>query len=243
MRLNACWREDFGAMTDFEPTAHEADPLHSLISWPAVIAGMVVAVAVGAMLDLLGSALGAGTLSPFDPAAAGARAFGVGSGLWMVLANILALFAGGFVASRAAKYPDRHEGMLHGLTVWALAFIVVVLAAGVMAGGPPAVPGPDVAEAAASGPDATAQSGALQSDGSIAPPDAAAAPASPPAPVARVAAPQKDPATGVALWSFLTMLLGAGAAVFGGRYGARQHGWERRAARIDPTDPHPPLRL
>lgn len=35
-------------------------PLHVLVSWPAVIAGAIVAVAVGAMLNLLGLALGAG---------------------------------------------------------------------------------------------------------------------------------------------------------------------------------------
>jgi len=228
-------------MTDFEPTVREDHPLHSLISWPAVIAGVAVAVAAGAMLDLLGVALGAGALNPFDPTHAAVRAFSVGAGLWMALANILALFAGGFVASRAAKYDDRHQGMLHGLMVWALAFIVVVFVAGSMAGGGAAVSsaGPD----AVVGADAAASGGVLQSDGSIAPPDTASAASVAPAPAPRPPIVQKDPAATVALWSFLTMLLGAAAAVFGGRYGARRHAWEMRAARIDPTDPHPPLRL
>ena len=230
-------------MTDFEPTVREDHPLHSLISWPAVIAGVVVAVAVGAMLDLLGVALGAGALNPFDPAHAAIRAFTVGSGLWMALANILALFAGGFVASRAAKYPDRHQGMLHGLTVWALAFVVVVFVAGSMAGGALGAAAPDVVSDSAPGPDMATAGGALQSDGSIAPPDAATGVAANPAAAPRAPTVQKDPAATVALWSFLTMLLGAAAAVFGGRYGARRHAWETRAPRIDSTDPHPPLRL
>jgi hypothetical protein len=242
-------------MTDANATVYETHPLHTLISWPAVIAGAAVAVAAGAMLNLLGVALGAGALNPFDLTRGGAKAFTVGAGLWIALANAVALFAGGLVASRAAKYADHHRGMLHGLIVWAVAFLVAIFVAGsTAAGGVTAALGgaasnPVAAEAAAPAPAATDPSiptGVLQSDGSIAPADASAMPQAAPvtsAPRAAVAQKAADTTGALALWSFLTMLLGAVAAVFGGRYGSRTHAWETRARHAEPLAPHLPPRL
>lgn len=242
-------------MTDANAIGYDAHPLHTLISWPAVIAGAVVAVAAGAMLNLLGVALGAGALNPFDLTRAGAKAFTVGAGLWIALANTVALFAGGLVASRAAKYADHHHGMLHGLIVWAVAFLVALFVAGATAaGGVTAALGAGADNAAAvtaadvaAPPDLSAPNGVLQSDGTVIPSDAGAPGANvTPAPAAsHPATVQKaaDTTASLALWSFLTMLLGAVGAVFGGRYGARTHTWETRAHTHDPTAGHLPPRL
>lgn len=243
-------------MTYAEPNAVDVHPLPTLISWPAVFAGAAVAVAAGAMLNLLGVALGAGTLNPFDLGRAGAKAFTVGAGLWIALANTLALFAGGFIASRAAKYADNHQGMLHGLIVWAVAFLVAIFVAGSTAaggvtaalGGAAGTASQAVADAAAPAvsPDASNPNGVLMSDGTVAPPDATAPPAAATvAPPAHPATIQKaaDATGAVALWSFLTMLLGAAGAVFGGRYGSRTHAWEARVRPADLAAPHLPPRL
>jgi len=230
-------------MTYAEPNAYESHPLHTLISWPAVLAGAAVAVAAGAMLNLLGVALGAGALNPFDLTRAGAKAFTVGAGLWIALANTIALFAGGFVASRAAKYADHHHGMLHGLTVWAIAFLLAIFVAGSTAAGgiTSALSGgtDKAATVAAAVTDTPAPGAVLQSDGSTVPPtggvvDSNAAPPAAPA-VSQPAVVQKaaDATASLALWSFLTMLLGAAGAVFGGRYGSRKHAWERPAQTVD----------
>jgi hypothetical protein len=241
-------------VTDAGPASYESHPLHTLISWPAVLAGAVVAVAAGAMLNLLGVALGAGALNPFDVSHGGSKAFTVGAGLWVALANTIALFAGGFVASRAAKYADHHHGMLHGLTVWAIAFLLAIFVAGATAAGgiTSAVDaGADnaaIAAPAAPAADTSAQNGVLQSDGSVAAPDGAAAPeGAPPAPAPAVSPPVVQKAAGatasIALWAFLTMLLGAVGAVFGGRYGSRKHAWEGRGHPADRPAAHLPPTL
>ncbi|MEP6967474.1 MAG: hypothetical protein ABI906_05295, partial [Pseudomonadota bacterium] len=118
-------------MTDAYVTSAETHPLPTLISWPAILAGAAAAVAVGAMLNLLGVALGAGTFNPFDLVRDDeARTFTVAAGVWVAVANAMALFFGAVVASRAAKYADNHAGMLHGLLVWAVAFFAALLIAG-----------------------------------------------------------------------------------------------------------------
>ncbi len=243
-------------MTHSDPVAYDVHPLPTLISWPAVFAGAAVAVAAGAMLNLLGVALGAGALNPFDSTRSGAKAFTVGAGLWIALANTVALFAGGVVASRAAKYADHHRGMLHGLIVWAVAFLVALFVAGATAAGGVTAAlgggGADTASAmaasdAAAAPDFSAPNGVLQSDGTVLSPDAGGVAANgvpaPPAP--RPATVQKvaGATATLALWSFLTMLLGAVGAVFGGRYGSRTHAWEARVHGPDPAAGHLPPRL
>lgn len=224
-------------MSVVQPTAREPHPLHTLISWPAVIAGAVVAIAVGAMLNLLGVALGAASINPYDLTTGEAKAFSAGAGAWIAIANALALFVGGFVASRVAKYTDHHKGYLHGLAVWALAFIIALFLAGSSAVG-----------GVNSMIDGLSNNGVEEVNvldreplaGDL--PDGAAA--IPPAaqPEANAAA---DSTATVALWAFIAMLLGAIAAVFGGRYGARRHAWETRAhvtetpTTVVGTDPHP----
>lgn len=215
-------------MSVIQPTAHEPHPLHTLISWPAVIAGAVVAIAVGAMLNLLGVALGAASINPYDLSTGEAKAFSAGAGAWIAIANALALFAGGFVASRVAKYTDHHKGYLHGLAVWAVAFIIALFLAGSTAvGGVNSMidglsnngreevnvldPGP--------GYDAAAPLAGERSDRAAAIP-----PAAQPEAEATV-----DSTATVALWAFIAMLLGLIAAAFGGRYGSRKHAWETRA--------------
>lgn len=217
-------------MTDTQPAAWEPHPLHTLVSWPAVIAGAVVAVAVGAMLNLLGVALGAGALNPFDLSRGDAEAFSVGAGVWVAIANALALFVGGFVASRAAKFTDHHRGALHGLSVWAVAFLVAILIAGATAAGgvtsvlngvAERVDPSDVSSAAYYDP-ATGR----VVDPTLPQSDAAPAVPPPAQPAAEAAA---DSTGTVALWAFLTMLLGIVGAVLGARYGGRRHAWEAKA--------------
>lgn len=209
-------------MTDDLDRTTPAHPLHTLLSWPAVIAGAVVAVAAGAMLNLLGIALGAGAFNPYDLRGGDVAGFAAAAGMWAVLANAIALFAGGAVASRAAKFPDHHKGVLHGLSVWALAFLLAIL----IASASTAVNTASVAggEATRTSPDETLVGEALSSDRRIAD-DAPVI-----APVDRAEADTAADSTAtLALWGFLTMLLGCVAAVFGGLYGTRNHRWMAKA--------------
>lgn len=209
-------------MTDVYVSDPIRHPLHTLISWPAVIAGAIVAVAVGAMLNLLGVALGAAALDPrdFD---GGGSGFTAAAGMWMAFANALALFIGGAVASRAAKYADHHKGALHGLAVWALAFLLAItIAAGAGAGGAAAILGGDARDGDV-GETVVGQGYAPSRviEGEL------VIPAPLPAPVETGKA--ADTTAMLALWGFLTMLIGAVAAIFGGLYGGRDHRWIDKA--------------
>jgi hypothetical protein len=113
-----------------------APSLPPRISWGAVLAGGLVAVTVGVMLNTLGLAIGATTL---DPAVAGespaASTLGIASGIWLLVANLIALAVGGWVAARLSGTADGTDGILHGLAVWAVGFLLsAVLLGNVVAG-------------------------------------------------------------------------------------------------------------
>lgn len=203
-----------------DPIRH---PLHTLISWPAVIAGAVVAVAVGAMLNLLGVALGASAFNPYDFGGGDTSGFTAAAGMWMAFANAIALFVGGAVATRAAKYADHHKGALHGLAVWALAFLLAItIASAAGAGGAAALLGGDARDGAIGDTVVTQVAPTSRViEGEL------VAPVPAPAPV--VAEKVADTTAMLALWGFLTMLIGAIAAIFGGLYGGRNHRWIDKA--------------
>lgn len=216
---------------------------HTLISWNAVFAGAAVAVAVGAMLNLLGMALGAAALDPYDLTRGEAEGFTVGAGIWIAIANALALFVGGLIASRAAKHSDHHKGFLNGLVVWAVAFLFAIVVATATASGTMASTAGGAAEAA---PEAAALANSALPGTPTGAPDVAtyAAPAplpalpmpGEPAPTREAADDAAEAASAASLWGFLTMLLGAIAAALGGRYGIRKHQWELKAGIGDPVD-------
>jgi hypothetical protein len=203
-----------------DPIRH---PLHTLISWPAVVAGAIVAVAVGAMLNLLGVALGASAFNPYDFGGGDASGFTAAAGMWMAFANAIALFVGGAVATRAAKYADHHKGALHGLAVWALAFLLAItIASAAGAGGAAALLGGDARDGEVGDTVVTdVMPGSRVIEGEL------VMPAPLPAPVA--AETVADTTAMLALWGFLTMLIGAIAAIFGGLYGGRNHRWIDKA--------------
>ena len=249
-------------MTEGYVVTPQSHPLHTLVSWPAVLAGAAIAVTVGFMLNLLGAALGAGTFDTFELARAGdAGPFKAAAGLWVAVANAVALFAGAAAASRAAKYADNHNGMLHGLMVWAVAFFIAIMiatASGGGAAGSMAGPGEDAMTSDIGAPTPT---GVLQSNGAYLQPDGTVtsadgavigsqsptaataaplttAPITPP--VTPAASKAADPTATLAFWGFLGMLFGAIGAVLGGRYGARHHKWETRLAAKETVGRTPP---
>jgi hypothetical protein len=108
-----------------------APKLPTRISWGAVLAGGIAAVAVGVMLNVLGLAVGATSL---DPARAGgspsASTIGIAGGIWLMVANLIGLGIGGWVAARLSGTSDDTDGLLHGLSVWAVGFLISLLLLG-----------------------------------------------------------------------------------------------------------------
>jgi hypothetical protein len=97
----------------------------SRISWSAVFAGVVVALATQLLLNLLGMSIGAATVSPGTGDNPSATSFSIGAGIWFAVCGILAALAGGYAAGKLAGVPNESTGSWHGLTTWALATLVV----------------------------------------------------------------------------------------------------------------------
>src|SRR5688572_27597440 len=118
--------------TNYPASPEEAkfinDSLHTRIrriSWGAILAGVAISLVVMLMLNMLGLSIGAATVNPTTEAepAAGLAA---GSMIWVAATNLLALFAGGFVAGHMSGLFDDTDGLLHGLVTWAVVTLISV---------------------------------------------------------------------------------------------------------------------
>ncbi len=89
--------------------------LPTRISARAVIAGILVGLALAAMIMALGTAVG---VTAF-PRAGSPRNLGVGFAAWFLLSLTVGAFGGSWVASGAARALHRRDGVLHGLVTWA----------------------------------------------------------------------------------------------------------------------------
>ncbi|MBI0539831.1 PhnA-like protein, partial [Roseomonas sp. KE2513] len=62
--------------------------LPSRVSWGAVIAGAVVALTIGLMLNSLGAGVGATTVDATARGTPSASSFGIGAGIWFLVSNL-----------------------------------------------------------------------------------------------------------------------------------------------------------
>lgn len=188
---------------------YEEEVEHHL-HWGSILAGAAVAIVTGLMLNVLGVAIGALAADPFSAAGPQARAITLAGGVWIAVSNMLGLALGGYVAARSAPYVDRDEGMLHGLTVWAVASLVaVVLVGGSVMGAANAVLSRTAERAVATG----STRGAERAADAVAPDSRAGA------------EDVADIASGAAFWVFVSMLLGGAAALGGARIGSGPVNW------------------
>jgi hypothetical protein len=194
---------------------------HPLIDWGAIIAGTVVAIAVGFTLAILGVAVGATALNPWAGTSEQAPAWTIAGGLYLAFSNLVAIQLGAFVAVRAARWPDHHHGALQGMIVWALAFTV---AAGVLGVGVGGILAGDASAREAAG----------------AAVNAAQAVTGEPTNAAEQLTPSEtdavqDAAALTAWWAFATMVLGAVGAIAGGKLGSEHPHWHARERMERPT--------
>ncbi|MDP8916334.1 MAG: hypothetical protein M3M95_03860 [Pseudomonadota bacterium] len=210
-----------------QPTVHENAPYaYSLISWGSVFGGAVIAVALGAMLNIGGVAAGLAALEPGDPNAG--EAFGVGAGLWLALSTLVGMFVGGYVAARSAHNPDHHEGILHGAAVWAVGFLLAFFLTGSTVSGA-AFSGLQAAGGAAeavSGRNAERVGSAAREAADASTPDTRRE--------RRAAEAAAETTSAAAFWAFMTMLVSGIAAMIGGTLGARHDERMHRPRRRSP---------
>jgi hypothetical protein len=106
----------------------------SAVSWTAIFAGTLAAVASAVVLTSLGAGLGLTTVSAWPNAGAAATSFTIGAGIGLIVVQWLSSALGGFVTGRLrTKWTGLHthevffRDTAHGFLSWALATIVGTL--------------------------------------------------------------------------------------------------------------------
>ncbi len=115
---------DHGHSTDEMVPDYMGDAFRSRVSWGAIFAGTVVGVGVLLMLSLAGLALGLSS-ADFGPGQNGMKGIGTGTGIWLVVSQLIALAIGGYVAGRLAAIPKTTSTAFHGAAVWGLATLLM----------------------------------------------------------------------------------------------------------------------
>jgi len=103
------------------PAANDFPAGRPRLSWGAVFGGAVAALGLWALLYVFGLAVGLSTIDPNGVRSL--RPSAIFGGIWAVIAPLIALFIGGWVAGRGAGFVGRAGGAVHGLVVWSLTTI------------------------------------------------------------------------------------------------------------------------
>lgn len=100
--------------------------LRNRISWGAVFAGVVTALVMQMLLNMLGIGIGASSLDAMNtgenPTASG---FSMTAAAWLVASGIVASLLGGLVAGRLSGTSDKDTARWHGFTSWCAATLII----------------------------------------------------------------------------------------------------------------------
>jgi len=109
---------------------------HSYVDWAAIIAGAVVASAIGVVFAGFGAALGLSALSPQEGEGSGTLSL-ILAGLWALVTILVSYGAGGYIAGRMRRRfegatPDEVSARdaIHGMVVWGLGVLIGAWIAG-----------------------------------------------------------------------------------------------------------------
>jgi hypothetical protein len=101
------------------------------VSWPAIVAGAVVACALTLVLLAFGTGLGLTVVSPWAGSGVSATTFKIGTGLYLVVIAMIASSLGGYIAGRLRSGWSGVHGdevyfrdTAHGFVAWALASVL-----------------------------------------------------------------------------------------------------------------------
>jgi hypothetical protein len=105
--------------------------LRSRVSWAAVFAGAVLALAIFFVLSLLGASIG---LSVYDDV--NRTTLNYGAAAWAIISLLVALFLGGWFVSQATVGENKCEAAVHGILMWGVFFALTLAltAMGIRAG-------------------------------------------------------------------------------------------------------------
>lgn len=104
------------------------------LSWRAIIAGAIAAIAIHLLLTTLGFAIGMDLIPE-----SGAQSLAIGAGLWWLISGSIALFCGGWIAGHTNRSIERKDAMLQGFLQWGvvtgISALLVTSALGSLLGG------------------------------------------------------------------------------------------------------------
>ena len=118
------------------PAGSTIESKGSAVSWSAVTAGTVAAIALTLTLLTLGSAFGLGSVSPWPGVGAKPTSFTIGAGIWLVVTQWLSAAMGGYLTGRLrVRWHGLHTDEVmfrdtaHGLLTWATATVIMAIVA------------------------------------------------------------------------------------------------------------------
>lgn len=118
---------------EVDSTMAAPESQQSAVSWSAIFAGAAAAIAVTAVMALLGSGLGLAAVSPWSGAGASATTFAVSTVIWLVVTQWIASGFGGYITGRLrTKWVGVHTDEVffrdtaHGFIAWCVSTIFVV---------------------------------------------------------------------------------------------------------------------
>ena len=101
------------------------------VSWAAIVAGAVVAAALGLVLLAFGAGLGLASVSPWADSGVSATTFKIGAGIYLCLVAVMTSGVGGYLAARLrTRWTGLHSNEVffrdtaHGLLAWALGLLL-----------------------------------------------------------------------------------------------------------------------
>jgi len=99
------------------------------MSWGAIFAGLFVTLAIFVTLQILGAGIGLSAVDLTGSRVTSGTSLGIGAAVWWLIAGLISLFIGGWVAGRFASLPNKLDRALHGLTTWAFFYVVMFVLA------------------------------------------------------------------------------------------------------------------
>ena len=99
------------------PRAEDLVSVGSRISWGAIFAGAILALALYFLTTILGGAVGLSISDRVNPST-----LKMGAIIWAILSISVALFVGGLVTSQFTVGENKMEAVLYGIIMWAVLF-------------------------------------------------------------------------------------------------------------------------
>jgi hypothetical protein len=116
------------------PAGTTTESKGSAVSWSAVTAGTVAAIALTLTLLTIGSAFGLGSISPWPGVGAKPTTFTIGAGIWLIVTQWLSAALGGYLTGRLrVRWHGLHTDEVmfrdtaHGLLTWATATVIMAI--------------------------------------------------------------------------------------------------------------------